>query len=281
MSAWADTDVEPLADLRARRRREVAGPRGPVSFFWGDFVTEVDQHVDGAPGRWSPRDAGLPGLLVRAGVEEGIRIGGAVVDGEAILRAHEADGPTVAEFPDGAEGIIFTYDGSKYALQVWNQASPWAQRFHDIAAFDEDPTWIVRATVTPAEPGRTVSIIHHRDPVPVDVPVVAALQFERDGVTHQLVATAAGPSRDRLLVHFRDTTSGNESYGAGRSLWIDVHDVLDGSGETVLDFNRAALLPCSFSTAWNCPIPPEENTLTIPVRAGERHAVDRDGVPLL
>ena len=281
MSAWAETDVEPLADLRARRRREVAGPRGPVSFFWGDFVTEVDQHVDGAPGRWSPRDAGLPGLLVRAGVEEGIRIGGAVVDGEAILHADEADGPTVAEFPDGAEGIIFTYDGSKYALQVWNQASPWAQRFHDIAAFDEDPTWIVRATVTPAEPGRTVSIIHHRDPVPVDVPVVATLQFERDDVTHQLVATAAGPSRDRLLVHFRDTTSGNESYGAGRSLWIDVHDVLDGSGETVLDFNRAALLPCSFSTAWNCPIPPEENTLTIPVRAGERHAVDRDGVPLL
>ena len=65
MTAWAETDVEPLADLRARRRREVAGPCGPVSFFWGDFVTEVDQHVDGAPGRWSPRDAGLPGLLVR------------------------------------------------------------------------------------------------------------------------------------------------------------------------------------------------------------------------
>ncbi len=281
MTAWAETDVEPLADLRARRRHEVAGPRGPVSFFWGDFVTEVDQRVEGAPGRWSPLDADRPGLLVRAGADERIRIGGVLVDGTAVLHADRSDGPTVAEFPDGAEGIIFTYDGTKYALQVWNQKSPWARRFHDIAAFDEDSSWIVRATVETAEPGRTVSVIHHRDPVPVDVPVIATLQFERDHVTHQLVATAAGPSRDRLLVHFRDATSGSESYGAGRSLWIDVHDVLDGSGETVLDFNRAALLPCSFSTAWNCPIPPKENTLTIPVRAGERHAIDADGIPLL
>jgi len=280
-ASWADTDIEPLTELRARRRREVAGPRGPVSFYWGDFVTEVDQHVEGAPGRWSPRDAGLPGLLVRAGADEGIRIGGAVVDGEAILYVDEAAGPIVAEFPDGAEGVIFTYDGSKYALQVWNQASPWAQRFHDIASFDEDPSWIVEATVTPAASGRTVSIVHHRDPVPVDVPVVATLRFERDDRTHELVATAAGPARDRLLVHFRDATSGTESYGAGRSLWIDVHDVLDGSGTTVLDFNRATLLPCSFSTAWNCPIPPTENTLPIEVRAGERHAVDIDGHPLL
>lgn len=272
------TDIESFAEFRARRRREVVGRRGAVSFVWGDFVVEPDQRVQGAPGFWSPLTAEA-GLRVRAEAGDGIRIDGEVVDGEATLYLDEADGPALAEFAGGGEGVIFTYDASKYALQVWNPLSDWASRFGDIAAYDEDPTWVVVVTVRPVAPGRTVTITHHRDPLPVEVPVVAEVEFEREGRSHRLVATGGGPFADRLIVHFRDATSGTESYGAGRSVWIAAAAV--DAGHTLLDFNRAMLLPCSFSLAWNCPLPPVENTLTIPVRAGERQAVDLHGIPLL
>lgn len=265
-----------LSAFRERRRREATSKRGPAAFVWGDFVTEPGQQVREAPGRWSPLPDGRPGLSVRADAGEGIRIGDALVDGEAILHADAADGSALASFPDGAEGVIFTYDGSKYALQVWNPRSAWASRFADISAFGWDPSWRVEATVTPVLSGRTVSITHHRDPRPVDVPVVAEVTFVHDGAEHRLVATPGGPGIDGLFIHFRDATNGKESYSAGRGVRVE-----NGQEHVVLDFNYATLLPCSFSLAWNCPLPPAENTLDIPVRAGERNAVDANGEVLL
>lgn len=275
-SLSAPADADDLLAFRRQRREEATASRGPASFFWGAFITKPNSTVSGAPGRWSPLAAGEAGLLVRADAAAGIRIGGAIVDGEAVLRWRAEDGPAVAEFPDGAEGVVFSYDGTKFALQVWNPGSDWARRFHDITAFTPDPSWRIEATVKPVAPGRTVAITHHRDPQPVAVPVVAELTFVRDGVSHTLVATPGGPGQTGLFVHFRDATNGDESYSAGRSIRVEP----DGD-RAVLDFNFATLLPCSFSLAWNCPLPPAENTLPIPVRAGERNAVDSEGSPLL
>ena len=273
LTRTADPD---LTAFRAERRAEAVAPRGPASFFWGNSVVRPNSRVAGAPGRWSPLDDGTAGLRVHAAASDGVRIGGRLVDGDAVLYWREEDGPAVAEFPDGAEGVIFSYDGDRFALQVWNPRSEWARRFHDISAFDADPSWRVEATVAPVEPGRTVAITHHRHPEPVEVPVVAELTFRHDGAEHTLVATAGPPELDGLFVHFRDATNGDESYAAGRSLRVEPH-----GDRAVLDFNYATLLPCSFSLAWNCPLPPAENTLAIPVRAGERNAVDSDGQPLL
>ncbi|MCU1393077.1 MAG: hypothetical protein JWM34_1505 [Ilumatobacteraceae bacterium] len=247
---------------------------------WSEFVTEDEQHVEGAPGRWSPLPDGRPGLRVRAEQTDGIRLGDVIVDGEATLFASEVDGPSVAVFPDGSEGVAFSPDGKRYMLRVWNPASPWAQRFHDIAAFPEDPDWVVEATVTPIAVGSTMPIDRTREALPVDTPALATLEFSKDGATYRLVATVPGPEPDEILVHFRDGTSGTESYGAGRALWLDLDDVAV-PGVITLDFNRATLMPCSFSRAWNCPLPPRENTLPVPVRAGERHAVDVAGDALL
>jgi hypothetical protein len=38
----------------------------------------------------------------------------------------------------------------------------------------------------------------------------------------------------------------------------------------ILDFNRAANLPCSFTDCATCPIAPAENKLTVAVEAGEK-----------
>ena len=103
-------------------------------------------------------------------------------------------------------------------------------------------------------------------------PMVAAghLAFELGGAPRRLAAyQPVGPLaelRPRLFVPFRDATAGAETYGGGRYLDLD----LDPDGRYALDLNRAYHPYCVYDPAFSCPLPPPENTLTLPVRAGER-----------
>jgi uncharacterized protein len=76
-------------------------------------------------------------------------------------------------------------------------------------------------------------------------------------------ASGRGPS---LFIPFRDATTGKETYGAGRYL-----DLIENtSGVYDLDFNRAYNPYCAYNSEYSCPLPPVENTLSIPIRAGEK-----------
>lgn len=96
----------------------------------------------------------------------------------------------------------------------------------------------------------------------------AVLHFKVNGEDCQLTAykmNLKGKYDDELFIPFRDATSGKESYGAGRFL-----ELKETPGDTMrLDFNLAFNPLCNYSPAYNCPIPPAENTLTVPIRAGE------------
>jgi hypothetical protein len=69
-----------------------------------------------------------------------------------------------------------------------------------------------------------------------------------------------------LFIPFRDSTSGRESYGAGR--YVDLKE--NTSGVYDLDFNRAYNPSCAYNNEYSCPVPPAENTLNVPIRAGEK-----------
>ena len=70
--------------------------------------------------------------------------------------------------------------------------------------------------------------------------------------------------KDYLFIPFLDKTSGKESYGGGRYL-----DLRIPRGDSILlDFNLAYNPYCAYSHKWSCPIPPYENTLKVPVKAG-------------
>jgi uncharacterized protein (DUF1684 family) len=268
---------DPNAKHRAHiqeRTDYVRGKRGPVSFVWGNHVQSSRQRVPGAPGLWSPLPAAEAGLLVEANAGDGIVIDGRAVDGSAKLMADPDHPASVAYFANGAEGIIFTYDNKRFALQIWNPRSAWARQFSHIQAFDWSAGWIVKGHLEKVTDGKTVAITHHRNPIPVNNPVAAKVTFEIAGAQQTLYATRRG---DSYILHFTDATSGHTSYGSGRNVRIPA----DASGDVNIDFNYASLLPCSFSRAWNCPIPPMENRLRVPIEAGERFAVDTDGVPML
>jgi uncharacterized protein (DUF1684 family) len=76
-----------------------------------------------------------------------------------------------------------------------------------------------------------------------------------------------------FFLSFRDATSGDETYGAGRYV-LDTAKGADlgteGTGRVVVDFNFSYQPSCSYDPQWSCPLPPRENWLTMPIRAGER-----------
>ena len=68
-----------------------------------------------------------------------------------------------------------------------------------------------------------------------------------------------------LFFIFKDATSNNETYGAGRFLYTD-NPI---NGQVVLDFNKAENPPCAFTTFATCPVPPPQNHLAAEIKAGE------------
>lgn len=75
-----------------------------------------------------------------------------------------------------------------------------------------------------------------------------------------------GVGEKDLSVFFRDATTGRESYGVGR--YLDPELLPDG--RFLLDFNLCYNPVCAISEHYNCPIPPRENLLRVPIRAGEQ-----------
>ena len=70
-----------------------------------------------------------------------------------------------------------------------------------------------------------------------------------------------------LFIPFRDSTSGKETYGAGR--YLDMEE--DKSGKYVIDFNMAYNPFCAYNENYVCPLPPRENLLSVEINAGEKN----------
>jgi uncharacterized protein len=94
-----------------------------------------------------------------------------------------------------------------------------------------------------------------------------ALEFTLKGQPLKLTAfNEVGQDPGHLFVPFSDLTSGTETYAAGRFMDLS----RNGTGIYEVDFNRAYIPYCYYSPTYECPYPPAENRLKIPIRAGER-----------
>jgi uncharacterized protein len=97
---------------------------------------------------------------------------------------------------------------------------------------------------------------------------VGTLEFSLKGQPLTLTAFVEVGQEDmrRLFVPFGDLTNGTETYPGGRYLELD----RTATGIYDLDFNRSFHPFCYYNPEYDCPYPPRENRLRIPVRAGEK-----------
>jgi uncharacterized protein len=135
--------------------------------------------------------------------------------------------------------------------------------FRGLAYFDENPQLVINATldrnVEPDEVRMSTTggeeQVYHR---------YGLVRFKVDDQPAQLVLYSSDDS-DELFIPFRDATSGKESYPAGRYLEVHAH-----GDDVTIDFNYAYNPNCAYDPSWSCPVPPPENWLKVPIRAGEK-----------
>ena len=230
------------------RRRKVSGPEGALSLVLTHWSPAGAPPVDDETARAGQPDSAILTRLQRTDVETG--------------RTQEG-------------------------YRIWRQDSPAQQAFEEIEYYDHDPAWIIQGRFELVDEQRVVPFEHIKDDGATRaLPVSGDLVFEHDGVEYRLNAfdTDHGPHAKLQLV-FGDRTNGAESYGAGRFLFLDHPGAASAltAGDSIpitIDFNRAIVPPCAFSTQMNCPLPPAQNRLPFALRAGEKRVRYAEGFSL-
>jgi uncharacterized protein len=126
----------------------------------------------------------------------------------------------------------------------------------------------------------TEDFVFNVDLVPVEPTDVRISTTTGDERTYTRVATATitvegedatlalySSGHENLFLPFRDATSGSETYGAGR--YVDVSPA--GDGTAAIDFNYAYAPFCAYNEQYSCALPPQENWMSVAIRAGERN----------
>lgn len=261
MTATAETDLAgDWAAWHAEREDTLRTPHGWLSLtglHWLD--TEARSYQD-LPGTWRVRDHGVD---VTASAADGVRVDGVAVEGTA--RVEPVDGKPGVLVAVGERRVEVIRREEHFALRVRDPQAPTRQRFSGVPAFPVDASWIVTGRFEPWEAPRRIDVDTVIDGLGFHPTAVGTVRVTVGGAEQELVALAG--QEGELKLHFRDGTSGDSTYGGGRTVSTDVPD---DDGSVRIDLNRTINLPCSFTAFATCPLPPAGNVVSVPVEAGEK-----------
>ncbi|WP_409496246.1 DUF1684 domain-containing protein [Amycolatopsis sp. cmx-11-12] len=265
MSTSLDTFTQDWRGWKSQRERDLADPLGWLALVSLDWLEDKPRAYEGLPGVWwqdadaaylDPQGADLS--------HEGERVTG-------VHRFELVNSGATTRVVAGDIEIEVARRGG-YLIRTHDPKAPVLNAFRGVPAYEPDEAWVLSGAFEafdeprPTTVGAVVEGLSH---VYVSPGIV---RFERDGVEHTL--TAFNGKEDGLLILFTDATSGVTTYAANRSLAVPA-PAEDGS--VVLDFTRAANLPCAFTDFATCPLPPAGNDLPFAVEAGEKLPYERQG----
>jgi uncharacterized protein (DUF1684 family) len=264
------TEADLYKIYHERRELSVVAPKGNLALVNTQWI-DSEQTIWGVPGVWAPTPAGESGLVVTAAASDNIRVDGVLVDGSVVVRGKDSPNRSEVVFSDTVTGFVIAGESGGYALRVWDANSEGIQEFGSIDAFPYNPDWVITAAWSEIPGGMTVGFEHLKDDGATrDEVVPGSITFTKNGVDYDLAAFKSGRA---LQLVFADATNGVSTYSVGRFLFV----APNSDGTITLDFNRAILPPCAFSYNFNCPLPPKQNRFAIPIEAGEKNVLKKDG----
>ena len=256
-----------LATFRSRREESVVQPKGSLALVNTQWI-DSEQTIWGVPGRWTPAEGGL---TVTAEASDNVLVDGVLVDGTVLVRGKDDPNPSEVTFSDTVSGFVIAGDEGAYALRVWDANSEGIQEFGSIDGYPYNPDWVITATFTENPAGTTMGFEHLKDNGKTKEQVIPGeITFTKDGVDYNLVAFKSGRA---LQLVYADATSGVDTYSVGRFLFVAPNP----DGTITLDFNLSVLPPCAFSYNFNCPMPPKQNRFAVPIEAGEKNVLKKNG----
>lgn len=274
-------DTAPLLEFRAGREITLKGDNNWLTVAGLHFLNPGENRIGSDPTNDIVLDfASVP---KHAGV--------ITMDGRAVrIRAAAGQRLTVNDIPVGETDLHGSFDGKpndivkfgdvtffvhfsgpRLALRVRDQRSVHRTGFTGLRWYAPNPAYRVTATFAPYAEPKVVQIPNILgDLEPFNA--VGTVTFSMNGTQHTMEAWRSGK---RLWFVFRDLTSGRETYPSARFLYVPV--AVDG--RVVMDFNFAENPPCAYNPFTTCPLPPQQNRLTVPVAAGEKRYIPSSTTP--
>jgi len=184
--------------------------------------------------------------------------------------SHDDNHPS--ELRSGSLFMFVIQRGDRLYLRVKDASSPARLHFHSLNWFAPNPQFTITAKWIPSGVAGHLAIPNVLGQVSEESsPGIA--EFTLYGQVIRLAPIVEDPHP--LFFIFRDATSKTSTYGAGRFLNTSLpSNGLGKPGTIVLDFNRAINPPCAYTPYATCPLPPQQNRLTIPIPAGEKRYHD-------
>lgn len=152
----------------------------------------------------------------------------------------------------------------KYGIRFRDLESDLVKNFKGIDRFPLDERWKISASFEEYNPPKKLFVPNVLGQITEELSP-GAVVFEKDGKSYTVDAI---DSEDKLFLIIADETSGEETYGGGRFMYVDKPDSTE---KIVLDFNKAFNPPCVFTKYATCPLPPKENYLKLKIEAGEKN----------
>jgi len=265
------------ADWRAAREAGLKKPNGWLSvagLFWlhdGAMVLGSDAQSDVVLPASAPKRAGLLHMKSGAVTFEPVKGVAVTVDGKPVTNA--ALKPDTEEHPDtieiGSLTMTIIKRGDRTGVRLRDPDAATRREFTGCKWFPASQAWKVKAKWVTYPTPKKIKIINILG-MESEEPSPGYAEFTIDGKTLRLEPVDEDGS---LSFMFKDTTSGNTSYGPGR--FLDPDPPKDGV--IILDFNQAYNPPCAFTAFATCPLPPKQNVLPIAVTAGEKKYSEHPG----
>jgi len=151
-----------------------------------------------------------------------------------------------------------------YGIRFRDLNSDLVKNFKGVERYPIDESWKITAKFEAYNPVKEIDVPNVLGQISKEKSP-GAVVFERDGKTHRIDAVDEGG--DKLFLIIADQTSGEETYGGGRFMYVSKPD---STGTILLDFNKAYNPPCVFTKYATCPLPPLQNYLKLRIEAGEK-----------
>lgn len=159
---------------------------------------------------------------------------------------------------------IITHSGSPY-LRIWDNDNPLKENFNGYESYPPSSAYIFNANFRYYDQKET-QLLDSKLGTKENANFIGQLSFEKDGVNHTLDVAPNG------FLMVADLTSGNETYGAGRYMYIELPKA---NGDIILDFNYLYNPPCAYSEFTTCLFAPHQNRLPFEIKSGEKIALNK------
>ncbi len=247
-----------------QRHLDVTGAQGDLSLIAMHELTSKTT-VKQIAGSWKPANPTAPGLTLTAKAEDQLFLNGVLGEGMVNIVADE----TIVQTTSGISAMATSQPGSMHLLAIWDENCSALQKFSHIDTYELNEQAIYYGKLIKDDAKIEFSHTGDDNRAARSHESIGVIEVEIGGVLYRLRPFQSGL---HSIIIFQDATSGNETYGMGRMLVIELLD----DDSVLLDFNKAFLPPCAFSPYFNCPMPPMSNRIQSKVEAGEKQIVSSD-----